>query len=427
MGPIPSKWKGFCQSGDKFNPSKHCNNKLIGARYFIKGFLANQEKPFNVTENNLLLSPRDSDGHGTHCASIAAGSLVTNVSYDGLAGGTARGGAPRAHVAIYKVMWQDYAVTSDVLKAYDEAIHDGVDVLSLSLGIPLPQLPEVDPSDSIDYGAFHAVAHGITVVSAGGNDGPKYQTISNVAPWVINVAASTLDRSLLTPIILGNDQIFMGPGMYVGDDTGFVDLTISPKECENITPNETWVEGKMVLCFTVEGGEREIVKAANNVYSAGGLGLIATIKTYISLALYHSNFPVVLVTYDVATEILKYSYFHEDPKVRVKPTKTCIGKDITTYIAFFSSRGPNSLSQAVLKPDIAAPGVDILAAVPPSLISPNGYGFGSGTSMACPHIAGVAALLKSLHPNWSPAAIKSALVTTGDLKILQKEVKYSVD
>ncbi|KAG8381589.1 hypothetical protein BUALT_Bualt06G0137200 [Buddleja alternifolia] len=421
IGPIPSKWKGFCQSGDFFDPKKHCNKKLIGARYFIDGFLASYQEPFNATENNEFISPRDTEGHGTHCASTAAGAFVSNISFNGFASGVARGGAPRARLAMYKVGWLGGGSSSvDILKAFDEAIHDGVDVLSVSLGIDLPLYPEVDKRDVIYYGSFHAAANGITVVCSGGNSGPLYGTIEDVAPWIITVAASTMDRSFPTPIILGNNQVLAGQALYDGIDTGFVDLFYKEREdiegelyCESITANDTWIAGKLVLCFTTEGSETDIIQAQNNVYKAGGLGLIATKKTVTAMATYSSPFPIILVTFDIGTQILNYFRSARDPKVRLKPTKTYTGIQASTYVATFSSRGPNSLSPSVLKPDIAAPGVDILAAYFPGKLGlKTMYKFDSGTSMATPHIAGIAALLKSLHPNWSPAAIKSALVTT---------------
>lgn len=156
------------------------------------------------------LSPRDAVGHGTHTAATAAGSLVHNVSYNGLAMGTARGGAPRARLAAYKACWNIgfgfICSNADILKAFDEAIHDGVDVLSVSLGLGIGP-PVV--LDAIAVGSFHAAAKGITVVSSAGNSGPRSETVENVAPWMISVAASTMDRSFPSLITLGNNQTIL--------------------------------------------------------------------------------------------------------------------------------------------------------------------------------------------------------------------------
>lgn len=420
LGTIPSRWKGFCQSGQNFDPAAHCNNKLIGARYFIDGFLAANGKTFNATKMNDFLSARDSDGHGTHCTSTAGGSFVNNASLSGLALGTVRGGAPKARVAMYKVGWEGGEVSSaDILKAFDEAIHDGVNVLSISLGFELPLYPEVDKRDVIYYGSFHAVASGIITVCSAGNSGPDAGVVEDVAPWVISVAASTMDRSFPTTIVLGNNQKFTGQSMYVGKDTGFVELFYKDRNelegqryCEQITWNDTWVAGKVVLCFTLEAEVEDIKEAQANVLKAGGLGLIAAKHNFKALSPYYDTAPCIQVTFETGTQILNYIRSTSDPKVRLKPTKTYTGKYASTYVASFSSRGPNSLAPAVLKPDIAAPGVDILAAYIPSEDNPTGYAFDTGTSMAAPHVAGIAALLKSMHPNWSPGAIKSALITT---------------
>ncbi|XP_022886912.1 subtilisin-like protease SBT3.4 [Olea europaea var. sylvestris] len=376
LGPIPSRWKGFCQKGEHFDPAKNCNRKLIGARFFYDGLQAALGEPFNVTEFNEYLSARDSVGHGTHTASTAGGSFVHNVSFGGLAYGTARGGAPHARLAIYKVLWHEAGTSADILKAFDEAIHDGVDVLSLSLGLDLPLYPEIDKRDLIYYGSFHAVANGITVVCSAGNSGPTAQTVEDVAPWVITVGATTMDRSFPTPIMLGNNRTLMGQGMFNGKDNGFVKL---------IYRENSELEDPMKL-FSCP------------------IKLLHTKYAHDISHFFHPNFHF---------HSMKNVYcgLCRDPKVRLIPSKTYIGKRATTSVAMFSSRGPNSLSPAILKPDIAAPGVDILAAYPPSSII-KGYVFSSGTSMAAPHVSGIAALLKSLHPDWSPAAIRSALVST---------------
>ena len=168
--------------------------------------------PLNASGETEYLSPRDANGHGTHTASTAAGSFVGNVSYKGLASGTVRGGASNAHIAVYKVCWNvlgGQCSSADILKAFDVAIHDGVDVLSLSIGYWIPWYSDVDERNGIATGSFHAVARGITVVCAAGNDGPSAQTVQNSAPWILTVAASTIDRAFPTSITLGNNKTYM--------------------------------------------------------------------------------------------------------------------------------------------------------------------------------------------------------------------------
>lgn len=194
------RWKGTCIHGDAFNAS-HCNRKIIGARWYAKGI--SQEEI-----NGDYLSARDVNGHGTHTASTAAGSLVQNVSFGGLGTGAARGGAPRARLAIYKVLWGEggSGTTATILAAVDDAIYDGVDVLSLSIS---------GGFYDISIGYLHAVAKGITVVFSGGNEGPRPQSIKQVAPWVITVAASTIDRSFPATITLGNNRSLVVNGLFI--------------------------------------------------------------------------------------------------------------------------------------------------------------------------------------------------------------------
>lgn len=209
FGPIPSYWKGVCESGQRFNATSHCNRKVIGARWFVNGFLAEYGQPLNTSGDQEYLSPRDANGHGTHTSSTAAGSQVSNISYMGLGRGTVRGGAPRARLAIYKVCWNVYrgeCADADILKAFDEAIHDGVDVLSISIGSSIPLYSDVDERDGIATGSFHAVAKGITVVCGAANDGPSAQTVQNTAPWILTVGASSMDRAFPTRITLGNNK-----------------------------------------------------------------------------------------------------------------------------------------------------------------------------------------------------------------------------
>ncbi|KAK9291612.1 hypothetical protein L1049_019561 [Liquidambar formosana] len=424
LGPIPTKWKGVCESGELFNATKSCNRKLIGARYFIKGLEAEYGQPYNATENHEYLSPRGGLQHGTHTSTIAAGSLVANASYNGLAFGTVRGGAPQARLAMYKVCWnlQDggACTSADMLKAFDVAIDDGVDVLSLSIASAIPLFSDVDMRDGIPIGSFHAVAKGITVVCAAGNAGPGTQTVENTAPWVLTVAASTIDRSFPTLIKLGNNETIMGQAMFTGKDTGFTSLMYpevsdlqNHRACESLLPNDTSMARNVVLCFTSDGSHLSMLDAETAVRKAGGVGVIVAKSPTANLASCSSNFPCVQVTFDIGTQILFYIRSTRYPQVRLSPSKTHVGKPVSTNVAYFSSRGPSSIAPAILKPDIAAPGVKILAAVSPSdKKMNNAFAFLSGTSMATPHVSGIVALVKSLHSDWSPAAIKSAIVTT---------------
>ncbi|XP_074557251.1 subtilisin-like protease SBT3.5 [Curcuma longa] len=390
-GPIPSRWKGVCQVGDAFGPS-NCSRKIIGARYYNAGIdPAELEKDF--------LSPRDFNGHGTITASVAAGSIVHGANFHGLAAGVARGGAPRACLAVYKAVWGSGRGTgagnsATVLAAIDDAIHDGVDVLSLSLVVP--------SEDS--FGALHAVAKGVTVVYAAGNTGPTLHTVANTAPWVITVAASTIDRAFPTSIRLGNNQAFVGQSIFYNSTYGsgkFWPLLYGGR-CTPDSLNGTDISGSIVLCFS------NYLISTSSILNAGGKGIIYALYTENLLENTQCRGLIcVLVDFNVGYHIRVYIATASSPEVAVELTHTVVGQGVLSpKVAWFSARGPALPFPSVLKPDIAAPGVSILAAYRDS------YVFRSGTSLACPHVSGVVALLKALHPDWSHAAIKSALVTT---------------
>ncbi|VYS63458.1 unnamed protein product [Arabidopsis thaliana] len=370
LGPIPKRWRGKCRSGEKFNATMHCNKKLIGAKYYQSGLLAMNGGKFNRIIIRDFKSNRDATGHGTHTATIAGGSFVPNASFYGLARGTVRGGAPRARIASYKACWNvvgwgGICSSADMWKAYDDAIHDQVDVLSVSIGASIPE-----DSERVDFiAAFHAVAKGITVVAAAGNDGSGAQTICNVAPWLLTVAATTLDRSFPTKITLGNNQTFFGKTILEFDSTH---------------PSSIAGRGVVAVILAKKPDDRP---APDNSY--------------------------IFTDYEIGTHILQYIRTTRSPTVRISAATTLTGQPATPKVAAFSSRGPNSVSPAILKPDIAAPGVSILAAVSP--LDPgafNGFKLHSRTSMSTPVVSGIMALLKSLHPKWSPAEMRSALVTT---------------
>lgn len=163
----------------------------------MSGYEAEEDSGSTVS----FRSPRDSSGHGSHTTSIAAGRYVTNMNYKGLAAGGARGGAPMARIAVYKTCWNSGCYDVDLLAAFDDAIRDGVNILSLSLG---PDAPQGDYfNDAISVGSFHAASHGILVVASAGNEG-NTGSATNLAPWMITVAASSTDRDFTSDIMLEN-------------------------------------------------------------------------------------------------------------------------------------------------------------------------------------------------------------------------------
>lgn len=174
-------------------------SKIIGARYYV---------PKTLSETDIA-SPRDSDGHGTHTSSTAAGRLVPEANMLGFAYGTARGGVPSARIAVYKVCWEaDRCLDEAILAAFSDAIADGVDLISISIGSD----SVVDYfEDTISIGSFHALRNGILTSASAGNDGPYPQTIVNVSPWMLTVAASTIGRRFATSVKLGNHMVYQVP------------------------------------------------------------------------------------------------------------------------------------------------------------------------------------------------------------------------
>nr|GLL36395.1 subtilisin-like protease SBT4.15 [Ipomoea trifida] len=192
IGPPPAKWKGRCQTGLNF---PGCNNKVIGAQ------------AFNLLDtNNQTSSPADFEGHGTHTASTVAGSLHQGASLYGLLNGTARGGVPAARIAMYKACNDGECADVDILAAFDAAIADGVDILSVSLG----GSPSNYNEDPVAIGSFHAMQKGILTSCSAGNDGERGvgPTVTNVAPWIFTVAAASTDRHLETDVELGDGRKF---------------------------------------------------------------------------------------------------------------------------------------------------------------------------------------------------------------------------
>uniref|UniRef100_A0A7N0UVF7 Subtilisin-like protease n=1 Tax=Kalanchoe fedtschenkoi TaxID=63787 RepID=A0A7N0UVF7_KALFE len=419
MPEVPSRWRGKCEAGPDFSPNL-CNKKLIGARSFSKGFHMASGGSFTKNTREVE-SPRDSDGHGTHTSSTAAGSRVANASLLGYASGTARGMAMNARVATYKVCWSSGCFGSDILAAMDRAILDGVDVLSLSLGGGSGPYYR----DTIAIGAFAAMERGIFVSCSAGNSGPTRASLANVAPWIMTVGAGTLDRDFPAFATLGAKK-YAGVSLYSGNGMGNKALPLvydrensSSNLCLPGSLSPATVRGKVVLC---DRGINARVEKGQVVRDAGGVGMILA-NTAISgeeLVADSHLLPAVAVGKKVGDMIRVYVRTDPNPTALLSFGGTVLNVRPSPIVAAFSSRGPNTLTPQILKPDVVGPGVNILAAWSEA-IGPSGmekdvrktkFNIMSGTSMSCPHISGLAALLKAAHPDWSPSAIKSALMTT---------------
>ncbi|XP_068667727.1 cucumisin-like [Aristolochia californica] len=406
-GSPPSKWKGICQSPANLT----CNNKIVGARYYHSG-------EFEPGEFN---SPRDSEGHGSHTSSTVAGIQSDSVSLEGLGAGTARGGVPSARIAVYKVCWSFGCTSEDILAAFDDAIADGVDIISISLGGGPTEYFE----DIIAIGAFHAMKNGILTSMSAGNSGPDPESVSNAAPWALTVAASTIDRHFVTNVVLGNGQTYQGVSIntfslktsqysliyggsapnksagYDGSESRYCDLG---------TLDERRVKGKIVFCDQLTTGEGQL--------AADALGTIMQESLDTDYA-FSYPLPAAFFSEDVGIKIYEYLNSTRYPTAYIPKTSQVIDSTAPVVVSF-SSRGPNPITRDILKPDLSAPGVNILAAWSPvaSISLYEGdtrselYNIISGTSMSCPHATGAAAYIKSFYPKWSPAAIKSALMTT---------------
>ncbi|XP_009119332.1 subtilisin-like protease SBT1.2 [Brassica rapa] len=427
MPSIPSKWKGVCQEGESFTPS-NCNKKLIGARFFIRGHRVANSPLDSPNMPREYISARDSTGHGTHTASTAGGSSVSMASVLGNGAGVASGMAPGAHVAVYKVCWFNGCYSSDILAAIDVAIQDKVDVLSLSLGgFPIPLY-----DDTIAIGTFRATEHGISVVCAGGNNGPLASSVANTAPWVSTIGAGTLDRKFPGVVRLANGKLLYGESLYPGKgikkaerELEIVYVAGGDKGSEfclrGSLPRES-VQGKMVICDRGVNGRSEKGQA---VKEAGGVAMILA-NTEINQeedSVDVHLIPATLIGYEESVVLKGYVRDTVRAKARLIFGGTVIGRSRGPDVAQFSARGPSLANPSVLKPDLIAPGVNIIAAWPQNL-GPTGLPYDSrrvnftvmsGTSMSCPHVSGITALIRSAYPSWSPAAIRSAMMTTADL------------
>ncbi|MDJ0700628.1 MAG: S8 family serine peptidase [Woeseiaceae bacterium] len=431
----PEDWNGVCQGGDQFEESD-CNNKVIGARWYAEGATNS-----GLIDPGEIFSPRDVDGHGTHTATTAAGNRVT-ASIFGTRIGRIEGIAPKARVAVYKACWlrpndsRASCNTSDLASAIDAAVADGVDIINYSVGSSQRRITAPD-----DIALMAAAKAGVLSVVAAGNEGPGLATIGSPAggPWVITTAASSRagDYSVeamridtpesLAGLYAVREANFTpslreeGPieGRLVlvddADDSGSTDGpgTVSDA-CQSIV-NSDEVSGE--IAFIQRGGCDFDIKVAN----AASAGAVAALVYNIAgdpIVMWGdagtNDVPALMMGQADANLILAEFDAGNDVTVTLDKDLLLTRTDVGDLMGSFSSRGAGPIPD-ILKPDVTAPGINILAGFTPDAVnamSGENYAYLSGTSMATPHVSGVAALLMQEHPDWSPAAIKSALMTT---------------
>lgn len=414
-------WHGKCVPGEAFNASM-CNQKLIGAQYFNAAWGGN--KGIDATKPWEFNSARDYNGHGTHTSSTAGGNYAVPVTGPAAAFGAVNGMAPRARVAMYKALWSTAdgstanGYNSDLVAAIDQAVADGVDVINYSISGSLTNF--LDP---VMVSFLYAARAGIFVSCSAGNSGPTTSTVAHPGPWVTTVAAGTHNRSMLGTVELGNAATYTGASTNTTEvtaplinstDAGLaganptqVALCYSSLDGGNVL-DPAKVAGKIVVC---DRGVTARVNKSLAVKEAGGVGMILVNPTNNSLNADFHSVPTVHLQNTAYSAVHGYA-------ATVGATATIFVAEAVydtpaPYTASFSSRGPLIAGNGdLLKPDVMAPGQDILAAVSPASGGGLSFNLYSGTSMSAPHVAGVAALLKQAHPTWTPMMIKSALMTS---------------
>ncbi|HHQ13509.1 MAG TPA: serine protease, partial [Chromatiales bacterium] len=426
--PALAGWRGRCETGDRFTAGD-CNGKIVGARYYIDGFLQTHR-----LDPNEFISPRDADGHGTHIASIAAGREV-RASIGGNDVARISGMAPGARIAVYKACWLEpgqtrgSCSTADLQRAIEDAVADGVDIINYSVGNT-----DISISDPDDLALLAASDAGVLSVVAAGNDGPAPATVLSpaAAPWVLTVGAASRAGTRFDPVmrvdspvaIAGNyafrEASFTPPlrdaGPVAGELVAVVDTVAEAgggsflDACEPLA-NSAEIAGRIALL------QRGLCTFETKLINAERAGAIAVVvfdneggPITMSGTRGSVNIPGVMISQADGETILAQlnsGSVTVTLDYRLIESRTVAGD----VVGDFSSRGPNPGAPDILKPDVMAPGIDILAAQTPDVA--NGlrgelFQYLSGSSMAVPHVAGVAALLKQAHPDWTPGALKSA-------------------
>jgi subtilisin family serine protease len=406
-------WHGKCVPGEAFTAA-NCNQKLIAAQYYNSGWGGNagvaESFPYEFN------SARAADGHGVHTAATAAGNYGVTAVVDGINLGQVSGIAPRARVAVYKTCWgippEGGCFNSDNVAAIDQAVADGVDVINYSISGTSTNF-----RDPVEIAFLFAADAGVFVAASAGNSGPGASTVAHPSPWITTVAASTHDRVYEATATLGNGSSYTGVGLgdavassplvYAGNVAAAGANLTEAQLCYPGTLDPAQVNGTIVVC------DRGVIARTDKslaVQQAGGVGMIL-VNTSVSSVNADLHY-VPTIHFDAPVRAAIVNYANTPGATASLGAGAQVAGATAPFMASFSSRGPLLAGDGnLLKPDITAPGVDVLAAYSP-VSAGRDFDFLSGTSMSSPHIAGVAALMKDLYPNWSPAAIKSAMMTT---------------
>ncbi len=408
-------------------PTFACNNKLIGAYNFTQNYMANvgsngQEFCNNATQ---VCSARDSEGHGTHTSSTAAGDCITSAILYGVERGPVCGIAPGAHVIMYRVCLVQGCFSSDSVNAVQQAIHDGVNVINFSISGGAN--PYTDP---VELAFLDATNAGISVNASAGNSGPGAATSDHGGPWVTTVGASTGPRAFSSTLHLTADggASLDVPGVTltngISTPTPVVLGSSLPGEtvrCENTLAAGT-ATGKVVVCARGNNGR---IDKGRRVLAGGAAGMILYNQSAAVTDLESdSHYLPAIQTQFNSNSIANFVSSHTNVQATwSQGTATPAQPDV---MASFSSRGPTG---DWIKPDVTAPGIQVLAgwtAQPDQTTADNGppgllFAAIAGTSMSSPHAAGVSALVKAAHPSWTPEEIKSALMTSAVQSVVKED------
>jgi hypothetical protein len=417
-----------------------CNDKLIGGYDFVCGAPGNQCGLSGVREEPGF---GDTNGHGSHTASTAAGN-----PRDALFGGAPRrisGIAPRANIIAYDVCYtntagQGLCPNVSTLAAINQAVADGV-VTAINYSISGGTNPW---GESISLAFLNAVNAGVYVAASAGNSGPTPNTLGHVQPWVASTAAVQHGR--------GNFAILMsvtGPTpvpatlapLVVNQATGGVPFTATIPGTTRLRIS-TRINTTSDTCFALPAntyaGSIAVIRRGtcsfpikvNNAAAAGAIAvIIANDQPGVlipSLAVTPpapaTTIPVFGVTQAEGDALRDFGQANPT-NATAQISFPAVGLPNTPdALAAFSSRGPAG-NFNVLKPDLAAPGVSVLAAVSGTALtgSENVVGLVSGTSMASPHHAGAAMLIRQARPSWTVPEVKSAMALTANQTVYTED------